>query len=45
MMGRRARTGFVVPPGNPAVEPEMTELAPAGVSVHFTCKSASGAAG
>ena len=45
MMGWRARIGFLVPPGNPTVEPEMTELAPPGVSVHFTRMSASGAAG
>ena len=45
MMGRRARIGFLVPPGNPTVEPEMAELAPPGVSVHFTRLSASGAAG
>jgi maleate isomerase len=45
MMGWRARIGFLVPPGNPTVEPEMAELAPAGVSVHFTRMSASGAAG
>ena len=45
MMGWRARIGFLVPPGNPTVEPEMTELAPPGVSVHFTRMSASGPAG
>jgi maleate isomerase len=45
MMGWRARIGFLVPPGNPTVEPEMAELAPAGVSVHFTRMSASGQAG
>lgn len=45
MNGWRARIGFLVPPGNPTVEPEMIELAPAGVSVHFTRMSASGAAG
>ena len=45
MMGWRARIGFLVPPGNPMVEPEMAELAPSGVSVHFTRLSASGAAG
>jgi maleate isomerase len=45
MMGWRARIGFLVPPGNPTVEPEMTELAPAGVSVHFSRMSASGAVG
>ena len=35
MIGWRARLGFLVPPGNPTVETEMTQLAPAGVSVHF----------
>ena len=45
MMGWRARLGFLVPPGNPTVEGEMAELAPAGVSVHFTRMSASGPAG
>jgi maleate cis-trans isomerase len=45
MMGWRARIGFLVPPGNPTVEPEMAELAPAGVSVHFTRLSASGSVG
>ena len=45
MMGWRARIGFLVPPGNPTVEPEMAELAPAGVSVHFMRMSASGPAG
>jgi maleate isomerase len=45
MMGWRARIGFLVPPGNPTVEPEMAELAPAGVSVHFTRLSASGPVG
>jgi maleate isomerase len=45
MMGWRARIGFLLPPGNPTVEPEMTQLAPAGVSVHFTRMSANGPAG
>jgi maleate isomerase len=35
MIGWRARIGFLVPPGNPTVEPEMFALAPEGVSVHF----------
>ena len=34
--GWRARLGFLIPPGNPTVEPEMMTLAPAGVSVHFS---------
>jgi maleate isomerase len=45
MMGWRARIGFLVPPGNPTVEPEMAELAPPGVSVHFGRMSANGPAG
>jgi len=45
MTGWRARIGFLVPPGNPTVEPEMIALAPPGVSVHFTRMSASGPAG
>jgi maleate isomerase len=45
MTGWRARIGFLVPPGNPTVEPEMTQLAPPGVSVHFTRMSASGPVG
>jgi maleate isomerase len=34
-----------VPPGNPTVEPEMAELTPPGVSLHFTRMSAEGPAG
>jgi maleate isomerase len=45
MMGWRARIGFLVPPGNPTVEPEMMELAPRGVSLHFTRMMADGPAG
>jgi maleate isomerase len=45
MKGWRARIGFLVPPGNPTVEPEMTELAPEGVSLHFTRMHAEGPAG
>lgn len=29
------RLGFLVPPGNPATEPEVIRLAPPGVTVHF----------
>ncbi len=35
MIGWRARLGFMVPPGNPTIEPEMMALAPSGVSLHF----------
>ncbi len=45
MMGWRARLGFLVPPGNPTVEPEMMLLAPNGVSLHFARLKASGEAG
>ena len=45
MKGWRARLGFLVPPGNPTVEPEMMELAPPGVTLHFTRMSADGPAG
>ncbi|MGZ5835480.1 MAG: maleate cis-trans isomerase family protein [Xanthobacteraceae bacterium] len=36
MKGWRARLGFLIPPGNPTIEPEMAEMAPHGVSVHFS---------
>jgi maleate isomerase len=45
MKGWRARIGFLVPPGNPTLEPEMMELAPQGVSLHFTRMSAEGPVG
>jgi len=45
MSGWRARLGFLVPPGNPTVEPEMFAMAPAGVSVHFSRLVAHGATG
>jgi maleate cis-trans isomerase len=45
MKGWRARLGFLIPPGNPTVEPEMITMAPAGVSVHFSRMVAGGAAG
>jgi maleate cis-trans isomerase len=35
MDGWRARLGFLLPPGNPNIEPEIIEIAPKGVSVHF----------
>ena len=45
MIGWRARLGFLLPPGNPTVEPEMIGLAPEGVSVHFHRMTARGATG
>ena len=36
MFGWRARLGFLVPPGNPTLEPEMAMLAVPGVTQHFT---------
>jgi maleate isomerase len=45
MIGWRARLGFLVPPGNPTVEPEMMALAPDGVSLHFNRMVARGLPG
>lgn len=45
MMGWRARLGFLVPPGNPTVEPEMMAMAPPGVTVHFSRMVAHGPTG
>jgi maleate isomerase len=45
MFGWRARLGFLVPPGNPTVEPEMMQLVPQGVSLHFTRMVAHGVTG
>jgi maleate isomerase len=45
MMGWRGRIGFMVPPGNPTVEPEMMALAPPGVSLHFHRMVVRGATG
>ena len=45
MIGWRARLGFLLPPGNPTVEPEVIALTPAGVSVHFHRLTAGGVPG
>jgi maleate isomerase len=45
MMGWRARLGFLIPPGNPTVEPEVIAMTPRGVSVHFSRMVAHGATG
>jgi maleate isomerase len=45
MIGRRARLGFLIPPGNPTIECETAEMAPAGVSVHFSRMVAPGEGG
>ncbi len=44
-MARGARLGFLIPPGNPTVEPEMIAMAPQGVSVHFSRMVAHGPTG
>ncbi|HEY7247197.1 MAG TPA: hypothetical protein VH678_25270 [Xanthobacteraceae bacterium] len=44
-MGTNARLGFLIPPGNPTVEPEMIAMAPNGVSVHFSRMVAHGPTG
>ena len=45
MNGRRARLGFLIPPGNPTVEPELIAMTPPGVSIHFSRLVARGLAG
>ncbi len=45
MIGWRARLGFLLPPGNPTIEPEMIALTPPGVSVHFHRMTARGVTG
>ena len=45
MNGWRARLGFLIPPGNPTIESEMPEMAPPGVSVHFSRMVAPGEGG
>jgi maleate cis-trans isomerase len=45
MIGWRARLGFLLPPGNPTVEPEVVAMAPSGVTVHFQRMVARGTPG
>lgn len=45
MSVRPLRIGFLVPPGNPTVEPEMASIVPEGVTLHFTRMHASGETG
>jgi maleate isomerase len=45
MVGWRAKLGFLIPAGTPTVEPEMFQMAPEGVSVHFQRMVARGADG
>lgn len=45
MIGWRARLGFLIPPGNPTIETETAEMAPPGVSVHFSRMVAPGTGG
>jgi maleate isomerase len=42
MIGFRARLGFLLPPGNPTIEPEVMAMAPPGVSLHFHRMTARG---
>ena len=45
MMGWRARLGFLIPPGNPTIEPEIAAMVPPGISAHFSRMVAAGAVG
>jgi maleate cis-trans isomerase len=45
MIGFRARLGFLLPPGNPTIEPEMMAMAPEGASLHFHRMAARGTPG
>ena len=45
MKGWRVRLGFLIPPANPTVEPELIAMTPPGVSVHFSRLVARGPAG
>jgi maleate cis-trans isomerase len=44
-MASSVRLGFLIPPGNPTVEPEMIAMAPKSVSVHFSRMVAHGPTG
>jgi len=44
-MGYRARLGFLLPPGNPTIEPELMAMVPRGVSLHFHRMTARGVPG
>ncbi len=35
MFGWRGRIGVLLPPGNPTVEPELSAMVPAGITLHF----------
>ena len=45
MIGFRARLGFLLPPGNPTIEPELMAMVPTGVSLHFHRMTARGTPG
>lgn len=45
MIGYRARLGFLLPPGNPTIEPELMAMVPDGVSLHFQRMVARGTPG
>jgi hypothetical protein len=45
MIGYRARLGFLLPPGNPTIKPEMIAMCPQGVPLHFNRMVARGAPG
>jgi maleate isomerase len=45
MIGFRARLGFLLPPGNPTIEPELMAMVPQGVSLHFHRMTARGTPG
>jgi maleate cis-trans isomerase len=44
-MASSVRLGFLIPPGNPTVEPEIIAMAPKSVSVHFSRMVAHGPTG